>query len=89
MKLTDEQVRDWMDHPVTEGLRALIRCEVAHQKEHLVKRYLAGNPRPDSERDAILLMARWVDAFLAMTPQEIVEEMEQARDEESERHQAG
>lgn len=89
MKLTDEQIKDWMEHPVTEGLRDLIRSEVDHQKKYLVERYLAGNARPDSERDAILLMARWVESFLAMTPQEIVEEVEQAKDEKSERHTAG
>lgn len=86
MKLTDEQIADWRENPITQAVAGLIAEEVEIQKRHLVDRYLSGQPRPDAERDAVLLVARWVQEFLALSPSDLREAIERDDDQQSERH---
>lgn len=71
MPLTQQQVDEWRRHPVTEALRQALQQEVAQWREILCRHYLAGNPRPEAEREACQWAARTVDDLFQSSADEI------------------
>ena len=86
--MTEEQVQDWRESPVTEALKKAMRKQVELRKNALQRAYMRGEPRPEAERIGLLMLEAWTEDFFTSSAEDIRQFIEDDNGEQ-ERHQAG
>lgn len=79
--LTDDEVREWQGHPVTEALQAVMRRQIEMRKRAMATAWFKGQPYPDADRVAVQMLEAWMEDFFHVTADEVREFMETDADD--------
>ena len=86
--LTDEQIRDWRDSPVSEAMERAMRLQIAARKAALTQAYWHGEPRPEAERLVVQMIEEWTNDFFEASADDLRVFIESSEDEQPFRHSA-
>ena len=64
-------LEEWRANPVTERLRKAMAAQVERRKQALCRAYLGGNPVPESDRLALLMVEEWVEDFFESSAEDV------------------
>lgn len=66
-----EALEEWRDNPVTERLHKAMALQTERRKASMCSSYLAGQPVPESERLAVLMVEAWVEDFFTSSAEDV------------------
>lgn len=72
LKHFSEALAEWQGNPVTERLRKAMARLVSRRKEAMCRSYLAGNPVPEADRSALLMVEAWVEDFFESSAEDVI-----------------
>ena len=72
-----EALSEWQENPVTGTLREAMANQIEARKQWVSERYWAGQPVPEADRQALLLVEQWVEDFFESSAEDVRAVMEQ------------
>lgn len=82
MKLTDEQVREWHESPVTEALVQATRKQAEARRKAMLQAYWRGEPYSETDRKAVVMVETWLEDVLDLTADDLNDLLEKKGDDE-------
>ena len=87
--LSDSELQEWRESPVTMALEAALRGSLDRQRAAAVSAYWAGSPWPEAERLSLLRAQSLVEDLFEASAVEVKAAMERMYDAEPKRDNPG
>lgn len=69
--LSNEQLEEWREHPVTQALRLVLQGQLAAIRDQSLRAYWSGNPIPEADRQSIRRMEGFLEDLFETSSDEI------------------